>query len=111
MSRTGWGGLEQAPDAAGEVALEAADRFAAALAFGASSGDVVARWLVTARAGDDHAVKRGVDLAVAAAVEPMALGVARTGGDQCDACGPGQLGGCGEALRAGDLADELGGDQ
>ncbi len=59
-------GLEQSPDVAGEVALEAADRFAGALAFAASAVDVVARLGVAARAGDDDAVQRGVDLAVAA---------------------------------------------
>ena len=60
------GGLEQAPDAAGEVALEAAGRFAGALAFAASALDVVARGRVTARAGDDHAVQGRVDLAIVA---------------------------------------------
>jgi hypothetical protein len=33
--------LEQVPDAAGEVAFEAADGFFGALAFGAFAGDVV----------------------------------------------------------------------
>jgi len=66
---------------------------------------------VAAGAGDDHAVKRGVDLAVAALVESLALRVARAGRDRCDAGGAGQLCRGGEALRAGDLADELGGDQ
>jgi hypothetical protein len=41
-----------------------------------ASGDVVARLRVAAGAGDDHAVKRRVDLAVAALVEPLAVGVA-----------------------------------
>jgi pimeloyl-ACP methyl ester carboxylesterase len=75
----GVGRLQQSPDAAGEVALEAADRFSRGLAFVASARDVVARRLVTACAGDDHAVQRGVDLTVAALVEPLALRVARTG--------------------------------
>ena len=51
----GAGRLQEVPDAAGEVALEAADRFAGALAIAASSGDVVAGRLVTAGAGDDDA--------------------------------------------------------
>ena len=93
---------------AGEVALEAADRFAGGLAFAAAAGDVVAGRRVAAGAGDDHAVKRGVDLAVAALVEPLALRVAGAGGDRRDAGGAGELGRGGEALRAGDLADELG---
>ena len=88
----GVGRLEQSPDAAGEVALEAADRFAGALAFAASAGDVVAGRLVAAGAGDDHAVQRRVDLAVAALVEPLALRVARAGGDRRDAGRAGQLG-------------------
>ena len=96
---------------AGEVALEAADRFAGALAFAAAAGDVVAGGLVAAGAGHDHAVKRSVDLAVAALVEPLAPGVAGAGGDRRDAGGAGELGRCREALGAGDLADELGGDQ
>jgi hypothetical protein len=59
------------------MALEAADRLASALAFAASAGDVVACGLVAAGAGDDDALKRGVDLAVAALVEPRAAGLPR----------------------------------
>ena len=61
---------------AGEVALEAADRLLCGLAFGAAAGDVVLGRGMAASAGDDHPVKRGVDLAVAALVEPLSLGVA-----------------------------------
>ena len=93
---------------AGEVALEAADRFAGGLAFGAATGDVVLGCGVAAGAGDDDAVKRGVDLAVAALVEALSLRVARARGDRRDPGGAGQLGRGGEALRAGDLADQLG---
>src|SRR4029450_3369706 len=89
----------------------AADRLAGALAFAASSGEVVARLGVAAGAGDDDAMKRGVDLAVAALVEPLALRVARAGGGRWEARGARELGRCREALGAGDLADELGGDQ
>jgi hypothetical protein len=102
------GRLQESPDVAGEVAFEAADGFAGGLAFGAAAGDVVLGLGVAARASDDHAVKRGVDLAVAALVEALATGVARAGGDRRDAGGTRQLGRGGEALRAGDLADELG---
>src|SRR3954454_3865434 len=105
------GRLEQSPDAAGEVALEAADRFAGALAFATPAIDVVARRRVTACAGDDHAVQRRVDLAVSASVEPLALGVSRAGGDPCDARRAGEPGRCAKALGAGGLAGELGGDQ
>lgn len=78
----------------------------AALAF-----EVVARRLVAARAGHDHAVKGGVDLAVAALIEAMALRVARAPGDRRDAGDSRDLRRCREALGAGDLADEVGGDQ
>ena len=93
---------------AGEVALEAADGFAGGLAFGLAAGDVVLGLGVAAGAGDDDAVKRGVDLAVAALVEALSLGVAGAGGDRRDAGGARELGRGGKALRAGDLADELG---
>ena len=52
----GVGRLEEVPDAAGEVALEAADGFAGGLAFGAFAGDVVLGFGVAARAGDGDAV-------------------------------------------------------
>jgi len=53
-------------------------------------------------------VKGGVDLAVAALVEAVSLRVAGAGGDRRDPGGARELGWGGEALRAGDLADELG---
>ena len=96
---------------AGEVALEAADRFACALAFAASPGDVVTCRRVAAGPGDDHAVQRGVDLAIATLVEPLALRVARTGRDRRDARRASQLRRRREPVCAGDLTDELGGDQ
>src|SRR6266545_5785436 len=87
-SSPGRGGrLQQAPDVAGEVALEAADRFAGGLAFAASAFDVGAGLGVAAGAGDDDAVQRGVDLAVAALVEALSLGVAGAGRDRRDAGG------------------------
>ena len=49
-----------------------------------------------------------VDLAVATAVQAMPVGLARADGDQCDAGGAGELGVGGEAVGAGDLADQLG---
>ena len=107
-SGIGVGRLEEVPDAAGEVALEAADRFFGALAFGAFAGDVVLGFGVAAQPRDGDAVDRGVDLAVAAAVEPMPLGVAGTDRDRGDASRPGELGVAGKPLGAGDLADELG---
>ena len=96
------------PDAAGEVALEAADGFFGALAFGAFAGDVVLRFGVAAQAGDGDAVDGVVDLAVAAAVQAVAVGVAGADRDRGDAGGAGELGVGGESVGAGDLADELG---
>jgi hypothetical protein len=52
-------------------------------------------------------VDGGVDLAVAAAVQAVAVGLARADRDRCDAAGAGELGVAGEALGAGDLADQL----
>ena len=68
--------MEEVPDASGEVALEAAEGFFGAVAFGAFAGDVVLRFGVAAQAGDGDAMDRGVELAVAAAVEAVAVGLA-----------------------------------
>jgi hypothetical protein len=65
-----------AEDDAGEVAFEAAERFAAAFAFGAFAFEVGARVGVVARLRDRDPVERGVELAVAAAVETVALDAA-----------------------------------
>src|SRR5829696_200066 len=109
MSWSGWGGLgEEVPEASGEVAFEAADGFLGALAFGAFAGDVVLGLGVAAQAGDGDAVDGRVDLAVAAAVEAVAVGLARADGDRGNAGGARELCVGGEAVGAGDLADELG---
>ena len=50
-SWVGWGGLEEVPDAAGEVAFEAADGFGGALAFGAFAGEVGVCFGVAAQRG------------------------------------------------------------
>ena len=105
----GGGRLEQVSDAACEVALEAADRFAVGFAFGGFAGDVGLGLGVAASAGDGDAVDCRVDLAVAAAVEAVAVGFAGADGDRCEAGGAGELGVAVEAAGAGDLADELGG--
>jgi hypothetical protein len=60
--------LEKVPDAAGEVALETAHCFAAALAFGLSTGKIGGGVGVEAFLGDGEAVQRTVELAVPAAV-------------------------------------------
>jgi hypothetical protein len=69
------GRAQQLPDAAGEVALEASDRFAVGLAFGLLARDELDRLLMAACAGDSDAVDRRVDLAVAAAIETVPVGL------------------------------------
>jgi hypothetical protein len=68
------GRAQQLPDAAGEVALEAPDRFAMGLAFCLLARDELERLLMAARAGDSDAANRRVDLTVAAAIETMPVG-------------------------------------
>ena len=58
------GVAEEVPDAAGEVAFEAADGFFGGLAFGSFAVEVGAGFGVAAGAGDGDAVDGGVDLAV-----------------------------------------------
>jgi hypothetical protein len=100
--------LEEVPDAAGEVSLEAAHGFEAGLAFGAFAGEVVAGLGVAAGAGERDAVNGSVELAVAAAVKPMAVGLAGADRDWGDAGGAGEFGLRPKAARAGDLAEQLG---
>ena len=85
------GRLEQVPDAPREVALEAADCFLGALALRAFASDVVLRFGVAAQAGDGDAVESGVDLAIAAAVQAVSVGLGGADRDRRDAGGPGEL--------------------
>jgi hypothetical protein len=71
----GWGG-DDLIDLPGEVALEAADGFAAGFAFGDAAGEVVAGAGVAAQPAQGDAVERGIGLAVAAAVQPATAGFA-----------------------------------
>jgi hypothetical protein len=66
----GWrlGGVQQPPDAAGEVAFEAADGFALGLAFGVFAIQVGAGLGVSPGARERDDVDRAVELAVPAAV-------------------------------------------
>ena len=105
------GRAQELPDAAGEVAFEAADGFAHRLAFGGLAGEVVVGLGVAAGARDRDPVDGSVDLAVAAAVEPVAIGLAGADGDRRQAGGAGELGVAGEAAGARDFTDELGGGQ
>jgi hypothetical protein len=75
--------FEEAVEAAGEVALEAADGFAVSLAFADASVDVVDRGRVGSAPGDEDVVEGAVQLAVAAAVEAVSDGLAGGGGDRC----------------------------
>jgi hypothetical protein len=68
------GPAQQLPDAADEVTLERADGLAVGLALGLLARDELDRLGVTARPSDRHAVNGGVDLTVAAAIEPVAIG-------------------------------------
>ena len=87
---------------AGEVALEQACGVAAALAFGEASFDVVARGGVVLAAVEDDGVQSAVELAVAAAAEPVADGLTAGGWDACDA---------GEAAKAASERTRPGCDQ
>src|SRR3954451_10538175 len=106
-----WWRLEESPDAAGEVALEAAQGFAAGLAFGLLAREVGGGLGIETALADGEAVQRAVELAVAAAVEAVAVGAPGGGRDRCRGSGPRELGVGGEAADAGDLADQLGGGQ
>jgi hypothetical protein len=55
------------------LSFEAAEGFAAALALGLLALEVSLRWFVDAALGDGDAVQGAVELAVAAAVEAVAL--------------------------------------
>jgi hypothetical protein len=68
--------FQRVEDDTDEESFEAAECFAAALAFAAFALEVVARRCVVARLRDRDPVERGVELAVAAAVEPVALRLA-----------------------------------
>jgi hypothetical protein len=74
------GRLQEVPDAAGKVALEAADGLAGGLAFASFAVEVGLGFGVASGAGNGDPVQRGVELAVAAAVETVAVGLARADG-------------------------------
>ena len=77
--------LERGVDGAGELSFEAAEGFAVALAFGLFAFEVGAGGWVDAALGDGDAVEGAVELAVAAAVEAVALVFAGAGVEGCDA--------------------------
>src|SRR5206468_3835054 len=67
------GRLEELEDAAGEVAFEAAQCFSRGLAFCLFAGEVGSGLGVDASLGDGDAVQGAVELAVAAAVQAVAV--------------------------------------
>src|SRR6266511_3346411 len=69
---------EQCVDLAGDVAFQAADDVAFALAFADASHDVVPGRLVIAHADEDDPIERGVRLAVAATGSTAAATAKRT---------------------------------
>src|SRR3712207_6246126 len=77
-------GAEMAEDLAGDVAFEAADDLGLGLALDRAPADVVEGRRMAAHARDD-AVQGGVGLAVAAAVEPVPVGLAAGGRDRAGA--------------------------
>jgi hypothetical protein len=89
------------------LSFEAADRFAAALAFVLFAFEVGTGGCVYAALGDRDPVQRAVELAVAAAVEAVSLLFAGAGverGNSGVAC---DLGVAGEAVDRSDLAEQL----
>jgi hypothetical protein len=85
-----------AVEVAGEVALEAAGRFAGCFAFVVAAFDVGDGGGVVLAAVEDDCVEGAVEVAVAASVESVADGLAAGGGDRC---------GAGEAGEGGFVSD------
>jgi hypothetical protein len=77
--------LEQPIEVAGEVALEQPRGLASALALGDAAGDVVAGRRIVLAAMEHDRVQRPIELAVTAAAEPVAGGLAAGRGDRRDA--------------------------
>jgi hypothetical protein len=90
------------------LAFEAADRFAPAFAFGLFAFEVGACGCMDASLGYGDAVQGAVELAVAAAVEAVALVIAGAGVERGDASVAGELGVGSEAVDRADLAEQLG---
>ena len=69
----GWAGFQALVDGADEESFEAADRFAATLAFGTFAFEVSACRRIDPCLCDRDAVERRVELAIAATVEPLSF--------------------------------------
>src|SRR5206468_9310657 len=99
--------FQRVEDDAGELAFEAAECFAAALDLGLFAFEVGARGRVDSCLGDRYAVQGAVELAVAAAVEPMSAVFAGAGFEWGDAGVAGELRVGLEACDRADLAEQL----
>lgn len=95
-------------DHAGDVALEAAQRFSAAFAFGFAALDVGAGGRVQPQAGEGDDVQRAVDLAVASAIEAVADHPARGSRNGSGAGQPCKVRVGAKSLGAGGPADQGG---
>jgi len=93
------------------LAFQATDGFATALAFGLFAFEVGARGGMDARLRDRDSIEGRVELAVAAAVEAVALDAAGAGLEWCDATMSGELGVALEAADRADLGEQLGGGE
>src|SRR6202521_4055554 len=81
--------IEEPEQLPGKVPLEAASNVSSGLPFCGATSDVIACGLVVAAASEDDDVESRVELAVAAAIEPMTDGLSGGSGDRSD---PGQGG-------------------
>src|ERR1700756_2994116 len=94
--------FEEGEDAADGVSFEAAQRLGGGLAGVALFGDVGGGFAVVGEFAEREHVDGVVELAVAAAVEAVAAGVARADGDRGAAGDPGEFGVGGEPVDPGD---------
>lgn len=102
---------QQTPEAACEVALEAAKRAFAGLALGLLAGQVLAGGGVALGAGDRDRVQRPVELAVSAAVQSVLCLLPGGAGDRGGAGLAAEAGVGAEALGAGGASDQQSGGQ
>ena len=101
--------FERGVDSARELSFEAAECFAPALPLALLALEVGTRGRVDTALGNRDPVQGAVELAVAAAVEPVAPVFAGAGFERCDAGVAGELRVGVEAFDRSDLAEQLGG--
>ena len=88
------------------MAFEAADGFELGLAFGVFASEIGAGLGIGLGSGERDDVDRAVELAVAASVQSVALGVPTAGRDGSGAGVPGEVSVGREPLSAGGVADD-----